>query len=314
MGYNQKNYEYLVKVITLVFCFSLIFTSLGMITISSFAGANTQGPSNEVNTMKTLGVGILGVLPSGTIPKEINNSVDLTAENSPYYVESNIDITINGSLNIEPGTEIRVNGPYFIYVNGILDASGSDKNYIVFTSNKTGAAPGDWGGIRFNSTGNGSIDYCEINYTNTGIYVNSENNLTFINNSITYTNDSCFYILNSNVYQNDKETITDVTGTIIHKNGSSRLFNFSGAPNIDATGKVAGIVGFLKDITEQHRLQSQLVQAQKMEALGTLASGIAHDSNNIIAAIMGYSELTLLNKTDDIKVEEYLNKVLKACR
>ncbi|MGD9096757.1 MAG: PAS domain S-box protein, partial [Desulfobacterales bacterium] len=55
-----------------------------------------------------------------------------------------------------------------------------------------------------------------------------------------------------------------------------------------------GLVSF-RDITERKHLQVQLQQAQKMEAIGTLAGGIAHDFNNILAAILGYSELALLD-------------------
>ncbi len=55
-----------------------------------------------------------------------------------------------------------------------------------------------------------------------------------------------------------------------------------------------GLVSF-RDITERKQLQTQLQQAQKMEAIGTLAGGIAHDFNNILAAILGYNELALLD-------------------
>ena len=109
-----------------------------------------------------------------------------------------------------------------------------------------------------------------------------------------------------------KETITNATGTLIHKDKSSRLFNLSGAPNLDTTGQVTGMVGLLKDITEQQRLQSQLIQAQKMEALGTLAGGVAHDFNNILSAIIGYSELALLHATDGLQVNNNLQEVLRA--
>ena len=59
-------------------------------------------------------------------------------------------------------------------------------------------------------------------------------------------------------------------------------------------------------------LQLQLQQAQKMEAVGTLAGGIAHDFNNILGAIMGYTEISLLQTPEDNDVRKNLDKILKA--
>ncbi len=89
--------------------------------------------------------------------------------------------------------------------------------------------------------------------------------------------------------------MSDIIMTLLHKRGTTRVFYISGAPNLNLKGHVTGIVGLLKDITEQQQLQRQLQQSQKMEAIGTLAGGIAHDFNNILGAIRGYSELALLN-------------------
>lgn len=100
----------------------------------------------------------------------------------------------------------------------------------------------------------------------------------------------------------------------MHKNGSARLFSLSGATNFDAEGRVTGMVGLLKDITEQHKLQTQLQQAQKMEAIGTLAGGVAHDFNNILSAIIGYSELAALYVPKQTKVDNNLKEVLRACQ
>jgi nitrogen-specific signal transduction histidine kinase/ActR/RegA family two-component response regulator len=73
-----------------------------------------------------------------------------------------------------------------------------------------------------------------------------------------------------------------------------------------------GTVSFFQDLTEIKQLEKELVQAQKMEAIGTLAGGIAHDFNNILAGIIGYSEIIRSEVPVDSTVWRDIQEVIGA--
>ena len=96
-----------------------------------------------------------------------------------------------------------------------------------------------------------------------------------------------------------------INGTPLHL-----IENSSGV--FDKKGNLTQIRGFLLDITEQKKLENQLIQAQKMEAIGTLAGGIAHDFNNILSGIFGYAQLAEIHINKPEKAKEYIEQLVKS--
>lgn len=79
-------------------------------------------------------------------------------------------------------------------------------------------------------------------------------------------------------------------------------------------GKRKIVQGIFRDMTERRLMEEQLAQAQKLEAIGTLAGGIAHDFNNILVPIMGYAELAASQIPKESRLYSYLNEVIEASK
>jgi len=84
-----------------------------------------------------------------------------------------------------------------------------------------------------------------------------------------------------------------------HKNGAWRVFRASARPLHDETGAITGVIASARDITEQQRLQQQLIQSERLAAMGQMIAGVAHELNNPLTAILGVTELLRDQSTDE---------------
>ncbi len=99
--------------------------------------------------------------------------------------------------------------------------------------------------------------------------------------------------------------------TVRKKDGSTFEVEVSMSPFCEESGAIEGYVAVARDITGQLKLEEQLREAQKMEAIGTLAGGIAHDFNNVLAGILGFAEMALDEAPEDSTLAKNLRYVVK---
>ncbi|MCL4234834.1 MAG: response regulator, partial [Deltaproteobacteria bacterium] len=95
---------------------------------------------------------------------------------------------------------------------------------------------------------------------------------------------------------------------VLHADGSERVMRASVRPILER-GKVVGVTGFGIDVTEQRRTEEQLRAAMKMEAVGRLAGGVAHDFNNVLTVIKSYTEMAISDLREDHPIQPDLKEV-----
>ncbi|WP_136513306.1 ATP-binding protein [Geomonas edaphica] len=109
------------------------------------------------------------------------------------------------------------------------------------------------------------------------------------------------------------------TRRLCSKSGTDRTVTINGAPIVDAADQLGGMVLVIRDVTEKAEMEEerrvlahQLAQSQKMEAIGQLAGGVAHDFNNMLGVIIGHAELALLATDLSGQMQDRLREILDA--
>jgi two-component system cell cycle sensor histidine kinase/response regulator CckA len=115
------------------------------------------------------------------------------------------------------------------------------------------------------------------------------------------------------------ESIKQFDWEIIRKDGTKRSIESSVSLMKDSSGNRIGFRGVVRDITERKgaeeekiKMQAQLIQAQKMESIGTLAGGVAHDFNNLLTTIQGYAQLAMMSLKESVPFYENFNEIQQA--
>ncbi len=111
----------------------------------------------------------------------------------------------------------------------------------------------------------------------------------------------------------EQGNVPDIKTTFLAKNGGK--ISVEGAANckyVDGKPSLARCI--FRDVSERKELENQLLQSQKMQAIGTLAGGIAHDFNNILTSIIGYTQLAMREVSPESKVYTSLQHVAKSSK
>jgi len=114
------------------------------------------------------------------------------------------------------------------------------------------------------------------------------------------------------------KAVLDVTNTV-HTTKGLRVTLIDKIPYKDMDGNIIGIIGFALDITalkeaekEKEILKERLSHLEKMEAIGRLAGGVAHDLNNVLSAVVGYPDLMMKNLPPDSPFNKYITTMKKS--
>lgn len=110
------------------------------------------------------------------------------------------------------------------------------------------------------------------------------------------------------------ETGSGQSATHLHTDaaGETHAVELKTYPLSSADGTIVSVIETIADVTDQRKLEAQLRQAQKLEAVGRLAGGVAHDFNNMLGVIIGHTEMALRRVDTDDRLHIHLQEIDKA--
>ena len=111
-----------------------------------------------------------------------------------------------------------------------------------------------------------------------------------------------------------QDNLNNIEERIVGRDGEELVVLMSVYPEYDGENMLLGFDGHFVDITEKKRLEEALFQTQKLESLGLLAGGVAHDFNNILTGILGYSSLMKNMVPEEEVMYNYLDTIEKSAR
>lgn len=133
------------------------------------------------------------------------------------------------------------------------------------------------------------------------------NNSVSISDIIKFKNndDDFFSLLETNTFWSTRSTI-------ITADENEMIVDITGSPVLDSENRKIGLVITIRDKTDELKIEEELKQRRKMESLGQLSGGVAHDFNNMLGGIIGFSELLSDSLDDDSEEFSYVQNILSA--
>jgi two-component system cell cycle sensor histidine kinase/response regulator CckA len=108
------------------------------------------------------------------------------------------------------------------------------------------------------------------------------------------------------------QSVTGLETERLRKDGRKIFVSLTESPIISENGSITGVSSIARDVTDHRRLEEQLRQSQKMEAVGRLAGGIAHDFNNVLTAILGFSDLMIAHVDENHAIRRHLSEIRRS--